>query len=447
MGATIIIALRNLLQAKRRTFLLTTALALVTMLLMILMGVSRGLNDTMIRNATALMSGHVNVAGFYKNKPTDAWPMVTGVKELRKIIEENTPGLESMVDRDRAWAKVISDRQSMFVSPSGIDIKDETRLPEVIRLAKESEYKQGGRDEVVGSLDDLAKPKTALVFAAQAERLGVTVGDYLTITAPTGSGRTNTIDVTVAAVAKDFGYMSNWNLFLPKADIHELYQTAEDTSSVIMIYLKDPRKSEEVMGRLRTVLASKGYRLMDHDPRAFFFKFPSVSGEDWTGQKLDLTIWSDEISMVDWIVTALDAISYTLVGILMIIIAVGIMNSMWISVRERTREIGTSRAIGLSRFGVLKLFLTEALLLGLFATTLGTLAGAGIASAIDAAHMEIPSGAVRAILMSDVLHMNVGAANVVKTIVIFTLITGLSALWPAFKASRLQPVTAIHHAG
>jgi putative ABC transport system permease protein len=176
-------------------------------------------------------------------------------------------------------------------------------------------------------------------------------------------------------------------------------------------------------------------------------KFDTVAGEDWTGQKLDLTVWSDEVSFLSWISTALDAISYTLVGILMVIIAVGIMNSMWISVRERTQEVGTVRAIGMTRFQVLKLFLSEALILGLFGTTIGSLCGAGLAAALNAARVSVESDALRAIMMSDTLHLAVSSGHVIRVILIFTLVTGLSALWPAYKASRLQPVTAIHHAG
>ena len=59
-----IIALRNLIQAKRRTLLLGLALSTVTLLLVLLLSWSNGIADTMVRSATALSSGHVNVAGW-----------------------------------------------------------------------------------------------------------------------------------------------------------------------------------------------------------------------------------------------------------------------------------------------------------------------------------------------------------------------------------------------
>jgi putative ABC transport system permease protein len=351
------------------------------------------------------------------------------------------------VVRDRAWAKVISERQSMYVSPTGIDITREPRLKEILQLAPESSYREGGSAEVLGDLAKLAEPHTALIFAAQARRLGVTVGDYLTITSPTGSGRTNTIDVVVVAVAKDFGFYSNWSLFVPSSSVQELYQLAPDTSSAIQIYLKDPAQAEPVMGHLREVLAANDYRLMDHDPNPFFFKFERVAGEDWTGQKLDLTVWSDEISFLKWISTALDVLSVTLVGILMVIIGVGIMNSMWIAVRERTTEIGTVRAIGMTRGRVLKMFLVEAVLLGLMATLLGVAIGTTIATAVDAAHWKVPFEALEMLLMTDVLHLAIRPLEIFHVVWIFTAITALAALWPALRAARLEPVVAIQRAG
>ena len=444
MRAYLSIAFHNLLQARLRTLLLTLAVLLVTMLLIVLGAVSRGFNDSLQRSATALSSGHVNIAGWHKNKATDAWPLILDAAEVTRIARESTPGLEGAVLRDRAWAKAISRDHSFWVSPSGVDIRDEQRLRSVVQLAREVEYKDGGREAVLGDLEALAKPHTALIFAAQARRLGVGVGDYLTLTAPTGSGRTNSIDVTVVAVARDLGFMSNWSLFVPTSDIHELYQTADGTTSVVMLYLQDPSQAAAVMGHLREVFAKAHYALMDHQPQPFFFKFESVAGEDWTGQKLDLTIWKDEVSYIDWVSTAIDAITAILVGILMAIIAIGIMNAMWMSVRRRTVEIGTARAIGMTRSRVLTMFVLEALLLGLFATTLGALAGVAVAAGLDAASVELPE-MMRAILMSDTLHLVVEPGQVLTAIVVFTLVTGLAAVSPALRAARMQPVSAIAH--
>lgn len=59
------IAARNLIQQKKRTLLLGSAIASVTMLLVLLTGISNGIQDTMLRAATTLSTGHVNIGGFF----------------------------------------------------------------------------------------------------------------------------------------------------------------------------------------------------------------------------------------------------------------------------------------------------------------------------------------------------------------------------------------------
>jgi ABC-type antimicrobial peptide transport system permease subunit len=73
------------------------------------------------------------------------------------------------------------------------------------------------------------------------------------------------------------------------------------------------------------------------------------------------------------------------------------------------------------------------------------LIGFGIALGLDSAKIGIPVDAVRMILMNDVLHLLVGPQQVLRAVITFTVIAGLAAVWPAFRASRMQPVTAIQH--
>ncbi len=443
MKMFLVIAVRNLIQARRRTLLIGSALAMVTTLLVMLLSLSRGLTETMIYSATTLSTGHVNVAGWYKSRSTVGEPIISDTATLRKIVEENTPHLSHVIDRHRGWARIVSETGSLQAGLSGIDVGEEQRFFQAIQLAEEKEYKEGGRAEILGDPSKLAQPHTILIFASQAKQLAVGVGDVVTLSIETYSGARNTADATVVAVAKDVGMMSNWNVYLPKQAIRELYQLKEDTSGAVMVYLTDVEYSNEVMNHLREVFQAKGYQVMEHDPQPFWMKFDTVGGEDWVGQRLDITTWQDEVAFLTWVLTALDSISALLISILLVIIVIGIMNSMWISVRERTGEVGTLRAIGMSRFRVLAMFMVEAVILGLFSTAVGAVIGASLATGIDLAQIRIPVDAVRMIMMSDTIHLSVQPGSLATAILVFTLVTALSALFPALRASRLQPVTAI----
>lgn len=447
MGVLLRIAARNLLQARRRTLLLGVAIAGVTSLLVVLLSLSSGLTETLIRNATTLDTGHVNVGGFYKVRSGTASPMISGAPELRKIIEESVPGLVHVAERQRGWASVVGPTgANLAAAVGGIDIANEPRIKEVLRPAEEREYEEGGAAVVKGSLDRLAEPDTIALFADQARKLEVDVGDVVTMAAPTFRGAQNTADLTVVAVLRNAGMMSSWYLFVPTSTLRKLYALREDNLGAFYLYLDDIERADEVMVQLREAFAAKGHRLMEHQGAPYWMKFESVAGEDWTGQKLDLTTWKDETSYMSWVLAAFDSISLFLVAVLMGIIGVGIVNAMWMSVRERTREIGTLRAVGMSRRRVLAMFLLEGMLLGLAATTVGGLAGAALAAGLGAAGIEL-ADAFRMILMSDTLVLSPRVGHVVGAVLGLSLVTTLATFGPALRASRMRPITAIHHLG
>jgi putative ABC transport system permease protein len=444
MGVYLRIAARNLKQGGRRTVLLGLALLMVTGLLVTLMALSTGINTSMVEAATSLSAGHVNIAGFYKPTAGNAAPILSETKKIKQIAIDNTPGLVRAVDRHRGWVKVVSHSGSTFAGLHGLDVAQETVLFDKLQMAPESEYRDDGDAAKVGDPRQLTEPDTVVVFASQARRLDVTVGDTLTFRTETLRGQSNTADLRVVGVARDMGLLTSWAMLVPKGTIHTLYGMKPETTGQIMLYLDDIDRAPEVMAHLRKVYEAAGYDVLQHDPQPFFMKFETIIGQGWTGQKLDLTIWRDEVSFLTWVITAVDSVSFLLIGILAIIIAIGIMNTQYIAVRERTREIGTLRAIGMSRRAVLGMFVLEALLLGVGATTAGALLAALTAMVVNALHLSLPWEAAQAILMSDHIRMVVDPGQVLTAIAAFTGITGLAALWPAARAARLPPITAIH---
>src|SRR5690349_20497012 len=101
-------AARNLLQARRRTLLLSAALGTVSMFMVLLMTLSQGIGDTMIRSATLLLTGHLNVAGFYKTRPNNAAMVVTPAGDLRQLVQEYVRDVQMVIDRARGWGKLTS---------------------------------------------------------------------------------------------------------------------------------------------------------------------------------------------------------------------------------------------------------------------------------------------------------------------------------------------------
>ncbi|HLE15863.1 MAG TPA: FtsX-like permease family protein [Anaerolineales bacterium] len=112
---------------------------------------------------------------------------------------------------------------------------------------------------------------------------------------------------------------------------------------------------------------------------------------------------------------------------------VGVLNTMLMAVYERTREIGVLRALGWRRRAILGLILKEALILGL----LGGAAGIGVAYGLALAASSVPMGESFApVFTIDIFARAIGVA----------LLLGLiGGLYPAYRATRMQPVEALRY--
>lgn len=428
------IASRNLLQHTRRNLFLGGALAATTALLVLLSGLAGGMRQGLLQSATVLSSGHVNVGGFYKVTSTTAAPLVTDYEKVLAETRKHVPELEDWTVRVRGYAKAVSERSSMDLVLGGVDVAREKKMRDVLELT-------------AGKLEDLALPGALLLFEEQAKRLEVGVGDVLTLSAPTTRGQSNTADVRVVAIARSIGLMSSFSAFMQAEALRKLYNLREGNSGVIQLYLKDHRQAPLVAARLRDALAAAGWRVMDSNPQPYWMKlFQTIPSEDWTGQKLDMTTWEDEMSFLSWIFTAVNVLTAILTLVLMVIVIIGILNTLAIAIRERTREIGTLRAIGMQRSKVRWLLLLEAGLLGAMATASGAAIAGLLARLVNGAAIEVPQ-AMQMFLMQRNLHLVVEPGRALAYALILAGVTTAASLLPATLAARLKPVTAMHHIG
>lgn len=434
LGTDLLIAVRSLVQHTRRTLFLGTALAAVTALLVLFQGLAAGAHETLLRSATTLLTGHVNVGGFFKPSAGVAVPLVFDYQEVLAKVAPEVPELDYWVQRGRGFAKAVSDVQSMNLILGGLDVSHEPGLRQVLRIEE-------------GALEGLAGANTILLFRRQAERLKVKVGDTVTLSAPTPRGAFNTADARVVAIAADLGFLSALCAFVPNQILHDLYQLRPSTTGALQLYLKDERASEAVAARLRTVLARAGWQVLEADPDSYWDKaFLKVNHEDWVGERLDVDSWHNQVEFVRWSVSTIDVLVWLLVSILLAVVLTGVMSTMWISIRERTREIGTLRAIGMQRHKVLWLFLLEALILGFAGSSLGATVGALLAWVLGAAGIPVPE-AVQVMTMSDQLTLSIHLAAVVEGVGLVTLLTVAASLYPSLRAVQIQPITAMHHVG
>jgi putative ABC transport system permease protein len=167
---------------------------------------------------------------------------------------------------------------------------------------------------------------------------------------------------------------------------------------------------------------------------------PGMKGDGPGGGGLEVHTWAS-LSPFSNIANMIDLLTLFIRIMLVSIVLISILNVMVMAVYERVREIGTISAIGTPPRRILSLFLTEGLLLGLGGAALGTAVSLAAIYALNVWKISFDFGQQRGLVLSP----SVSAGDVLMVVGMVVLMALLASLQPAWKASRMDPVTALGH--
>lgn len=184
------------------------------------------------------------------------------------------------------------------------------------------------------------------------------------------------------------------------------YLTGDEVSPTITVIAEDVDQVQSIIGYIEDVL-------LDSYPNTEF----TLSD---AGTKMEAASKSNE---------TLQLLLIAMASIVFLVGGIGIMNVLFVSVKERTNEIGILKAIGCSRRDILTEFLMEAACISLVGAVLGVLLGLGITPLIESFSVRVELSVSGAVLS-----------------LAFGVITGsIFGFYPAYKASTLIPVVALNH--
>jgi len=190
----------------------------------------------------------------------------------------------------------------------------------------------------------------------------------------------------------------------------------------IAIALNDAEQLYELNGQYSYIMAkAESIDLVNQVAKAI---------KDKMGKTVTVFTYDSARQQINNVLGTIGAVLGGIAAISLIVAGVGIINTMTVSVMERTKEIGTLKALGAKSRDILLMFLSESVLTGFVGGVIGSTLGLGLSAGI---------GQIIGLEISPSLLLS---AEVIGFAVLTSILSGL---YPAWRASNLSPVEALRH--
>ncbi len=402
------LAWRNLWRHRRRTVLVTIAMAFGLSMMMWYDGLVAGFQEAIYGNAIRVLGGNMQIHAAGYDAATDATPLLP------------LPDDQKAVDIARQQSQVVSatrriNTSGMVASREGafgvtiVAIEPEAEAP--LNLA--AQHVISGRYLTGNDLDVI------FIGKGLADAMGVAVGDRVTMVGKAAHEQMRQRTMTVGGIY-DLGMaeIEKRTIYISLKEAQDLYNLT-DQSTEIVLMLEQIGQEGAVRQAISPELA--GYEIVSWET-----SFPEL--QQALGTKTGV------MNIFSLVILA--------------IAGIGIMNLLMMAVYERTREIGLLGALGLKPRQVTLLFLLEGALMGV----VGVIAGIALGLLINGSLRQVGldytnlSGVTSYMaLINERIYPTWGVENLLSRSLTVLIIAILAAFYPAREASRKEPAEALHY--
>jgi len=408
------LAWRNIWRHRKRTLITLSSIAIGFALAVLMIGLGDGGHNSLIRNAIKLGEGHITVQpSDYQQAPGNHKFLANGASLIAQLQNLHVPG--SIEPRIALQVLASSATNAIGAGLEGLGAGIDQRA-----LMLQPSLIHGHWLEA----DDI---RGIVIGDGMARKLNVSIGSKVVIMAGKQGGDSQAQLARVRGIFDSKIEAIDDYLMLSNISLARLYLVGEGADASLepvtrfAVYLDDPSTMEHVKYQLQTALEDKHAVVLD-----------------WQQMMPDLV----QFIIVD------DAGNYVFLVLILIMVVFGILNTVLMSVLERTREFGLLRALGLSRRYLLLLVFCESLLLSAVAVGLGWLFGGAVhlwfsTYGLDITAMMGGNTAMMGTFMDPVIYTELSWSRITQlTLIIFTATLG-SGIYPAIKAARVTPVEAL----
>ena len=406
------IALRNLLRYKRRTLLTSLLITIGVLAVLLFVSISGAFKSMMIGQITDSMLGHLQVHRRGYVASIDNLPLHLN---LDSTVMQKLEAVLNTVDEVEAYSPRIKfgGMLSNFEETTSIRLNGVDPAREILAAPLLPKRILQGETSAV-----LLKPGEILVPELLAQGMKLKPGATVVVIATNRDGSVNAKTLTVSGILEGITGPGGRDGYIHIEDAREILRIAGNEVNEYAIRLKNAGGLERAVGELT---ASLGREL-------------NKQGQP----KYEIHTWED-LSPFYNIARMIDMMTLFIKLMLISIVLVSVMNVMIMAVFERIKEIGTIAAIGTKPAGILSLFLVEGLSLGILGSAVGAALSLVAVLILQANPLTFDFGRQKDLLLFPTLD----PMEIVVVSLLVIIISTLASLQPAYKASRMEPVTAM----
>lgn len=401
---------------KLRTSLTGFAVAWGIFMLIFLLGAGNGLINAQLQQSTRFLANSMRVF------PGETSKAYKGLKEGRSItlndrdilISNETYGqyVDDVGGRLEQYNVNINYGDNYVASQSLVGV-----APTHPKIDK-TELIAG---RFINEIDMKDLRKNVVLSRSQAKELSK---DYRSLVGK--NVKISNLNFQVVGIYKDDESRNNTEAFIAYSTIKTIYAKGDDAGSLEFTIknLKTQEDNEQF---------EKNYRA-------------SINNNHQAAPDDDRTIWlwnryMDNIQMNQGI--AIMQTALWIVGLFTLLSGiVGVSNIMLITVKERTREFGVRKAIGAKPWSILKLIITESIIITSFFGYIGMVCGVAANEIMDATigHTTVDTGLFKAAMF---VNPTVGLGTCIGATITIVIAGTIAGLIPAIKAARIRPIEAL----
>ena len=293
-----------------------------------------------------------------------------------------------------------------------------------------------------GSFEKIFRKDGVLISAGLARALGAAPGDALKVRYDRKFEKEpKEASLRVSAVCASGDCPPDNAVLLNDAGFYDLYY--EDLPAGPAAGIKPWAAGPGLWGGLLSpewILLDRTFTTEDYKK-----KYQDIARNKWKATTIDVSTMYETASDILKLESVLNIITISAVLVLFFIILLGVVNTLRMTIRERTREIGTVRAIGMQRAAVRNMFILETFFLTLFSAIVGVISGFVIMRLLSLITFHPQDNPLGMLLVNSHLYFLPTFTGVAGSVGLIIAIAVITAWFPARRAANMSPAQALGH--